>query len=35
VVTGNGIRVAMILVGAILWYLGSQTAARQAVPPPG
>ena len=35
VTTGNGIRVAMIVVGAILWFLGRQTAARQAVPPAG
>jgi hypothetical protein len=27
---GNGIRIAMIVVGGILWYLGKQQAAKQA-----
>jgi hypothetical protein len=30
---GNGIRIAMIVIGGILWLLGRQTAARQANPP--
>jgi len=30
---GNGIRVAMILVGGILWLVGKQS--KQAVPPQG
>lgn len=29
---GNGIRVGMIVVGAILWLLGKQTAAKEAPP---
>jgi hypothetical protein len=32
---GNGIRVAMIVVGAILWFLGSKQAARESAPPAG
>lgn len=31
---GNGIRIAMIVVGAILWLLGRQSAAKAASPPP-
>jgi hypothetical protein len=30
---GNGIRIAMIVVGGILWLLGRQSAARAAAPP--
>ena len=30
---GNGIRIAMIVVGGILWLLGRQSAARAASPP--
>jgi hypothetical protein len=29
---GNGIRVGMIVVGAILWFLGRQSAAKQTPP---
>lgn len=29
---GNGIRVGMIVVGAILWFLGKQTAAKESPP---
>jgi hypothetical protein len=29
---GNGIRVAMIVIGAVLWLLGRQTAAKEAPP---
>ncbi len=29
---GNGIRVAMIVVGAILWWLGRQSAEKEAPP---
>ena len=31
--TGNGIRIAMIVVGAIVWYLGKQQADKEAAPP--
>jgi len=30
---GNGIRIAMIVVGGILWYLGKQQADKEAAPP--
>ena len=30
---GNGIRVAMIVVGGILWLLGRKQSAAQASPP--
>ena len=30
---GNGIRIAMIVVGGIVWLLGKQQAAKQASPP--
>ena len=30
---GNGIRIAMIVVGAIIWFLGSRQAASQETPP--
>jgi hypothetical protein len=30
---GNGIRIAMIVVGGIVWYLGRQDANKQAAPP--
>jgi hypothetical protein len=30
---GNGIRVAMIVIGGILWFLGKQQADKQAAPP--
>ena len=30
---GNGIRIAMIVVGGILWLLGRQSAAKAASPP--
>jgi hypothetical protein len=30
---GNGIRIAMIVVGAILWFLGRQQAAKAESPP--
>lgn len=30
---GNGIRVAMIVVGAIVWFLGKQQAEKAAAPP--
>ena len=30
---GNGIRIAMIVVGGILWFLGRQTAAKAESPP--
>ena len=29
---GNGIRIAMIVVGAILWWLGRQSAEKEAPP---
>jgi hypothetical protein len=29
---GNGIRVAMIVVGGILWYLGKNSEAKEAPP---
>ena len=29
---GNGIRIGMIVVGAILWLLGKQAAARESTP---
>jgi hypothetical protein len=29
---GNGIRVAMIVVGAIVWFLGKQAAEKEAPP---
>lgn len=29
---GNGIRVGMIVVGAILWFLGKQSAAKESTP---
>jgi hypothetical protein len=31
---GNGIRIAMIVVGGILWLLGRQQGARQEENPP-
>ncbi len=30
---GNGIRIAMIVVGAILWFAGRQQAAKSESPP--
>ena len=30
---GNGIRIAMIVVGAIVWFLGKQQAEKEAAPP--
>ena len=33
--TGNGIRIAMVVVGAILWFVGRQSAARPVTPPQG
>ena len=30
---GMGIRIAMIVVGAIVWYLGKQQADKEAAPP--
>ena len=30
---GNGIRIAMIVVGAILWFLGSKQASAESTPP--
>ena len=30
---GNGIRIALIVVGGILWLLGRQAAAKQETPP--
>ena len=30
---GNGIRIAMIVVGGIVWFLGKQQAEKQASPP--
>lgn len=30
---GNGIRIAMIVVGGILWLLGRQSAAKTSSPP--
>jgi len=30
---GMGIRIAMIVVGGVLWLLGRQQAAKQASPP--
>ncbi len=30
---GNGIRIAMIVVGAILWFVGRQQAAKSESPP--
>jgi hypothetical protein len=30
---GNGIRIAMIVVGGIVWFLGKQDADKQAAPP--
>jgi len=29
---GNGIRIAMIVVGGILWFLGRDSAAKEAPP---
>ena len=31
---GMGIRIAMIVVGGVLWLLGRQQAAKAASPPP-
>jgi len=31
---GNGIRIGMIVVGAIVWYLGSRSAQDSAETPP-
>ncbi len=33
VAAGNGIRIGMIVVGAVLWYLGRQQEVRAATPP--
>ena len=33
VTTGNGIRIGMIVVGAILWFVGKQQAEKQIAPP--
>ena len=30
---GNGIRIAMIVVGAIIWFMGKQQAAKPETPP--
>ena len=30
---GNGIRIAMIVIGGIIWFLGKQQANKQASPP--
>jgi len=30
---GYGIRIAMIVVGAIVWYIGKQQADKEAAPP--
>jgi hypothetical protein len=30
---GNGIRIALIVVGAILWFMGRQQAAKTETPP--
>ena len=30
---GNGIRIAMIVVGGIIWFLGSRQASSQETPP--
>ena len=30
---GNGIRIAMIVIGGILWFLGKQQADKQTTPP--
>jgi len=30
--TGNGIRIACVVVGAVLWYLGRQQAAKAETP---
>jgi hypothetical protein len=30
---GNGIRIAMIVVGALLWFVGRQQAAKSESPP--
>jgi hypothetical protein len=30
---GNGIRIAMIVVGGVLWLLGRQAAAKAETPP--
>jgi hypothetical protein len=30
---GNGIRIAMIVVGVIIWFLGSRQASSQETPP--
>jgi hypothetical protein len=32
-VAGNGIRIAMIVVGGIVWFLGKQSADKQVAPP--
>ena len=32
---GNGIRIAMIVVGAILWFMGRQQDAKAGSPPAG
>jgi hypothetical protein len=31
--TGNGIRIGMIVAGAILWFIGKQQSGKQAAPP--
>jgi hypothetical protein len=31
---GNGIRIAMIAVGAVIWFLGRRQASSQEAPPP-
>jgi hypothetical protein len=31
--TGNGIRIGMVVVGAILWFVGKQKADKPALPP--
>jgi hypothetical protein len=30
---GNGIRIALIVVGGIIWFLGKQEADKQVAPP--
>jgi len=30
---GNGIRIAMIVVGGIIWFLGNKQASAEATPP--
>jgi hypothetical protein len=34
ITAGNGIRIGMVVVGAIMWFVGKQQADKAVAPPP-